>query len=70
MNIRFKLPAIAIDDKGHEQEIELTFEASSESFSISDGMVKGDIASSDFYVSFKFNQKRPFRVKESSIDWR
>jgi len=76
MKIRFKLPAIAIDDNGAEQEIELTLEVIPVSFITSDGDVKGNFTllgggmTGGLEVSFKFHGEHPFNVRSSAKEWR
>lgn len=71
MKISFKLPAIAIDDDGHEQEIELAFEVCPAGLFVSNGHVSGGFQllgggmESCLQAAFSFKDSHPFMVKSN-----
>lgn len=75
MKIRFKLPAVAIDDDGHEQEIELLMEMDANYYLVEEHQVNGDFhivtneggLRSSIGCSFSFHEEHPFNSKYRPI---
>ena len=59
MNIKFKIPAIAVDDDGNEQAIELSV-ISRVPFSESRGNVFGTFSFKNLEATFEFVAEHPF----------
>ena len=59
MQIKFTLPAVAIDNDGNEQEIEINFHSEVNPYK-KEGVLAGDIDLLDAQASFRFVPRHPF----------
>jgi hypothetical protein len=73
MQIKIKLPAVAIDEEGNEQSIEVEMTMKDSSLSIKNGEVKGrcylqTYNSSPIPFSFTFVEEHPFKAVSRLCD--